>query len=71
MSLSEAYAALRAVPPPVRELVVELVRLVLDSPSPETTARKAVEAIRTKAIDEALKKQFDQPKKAAEAAKKK
>lgn len=53
MSLSEAYTALRAVPPPVRELFVELVYVVLASDDPEATVRKAVDAVRPKPASKA------------------
>lgn len=61
MSLTELIPAIRAVPTPVRELIIEIIRIILGAKNPALTARKAVEAIRTKAIDEGLKKEFSNP----------
>jgi hypothetical protein len=58
MSLMDLFFLLRKVPVPVRELVVLVVRNIVSDPNPADAARRALEATRTKALDEVLRGRF-------------
>jgi hypothetical protein len=54
--IGNALKLFRKLPPAVAELIVDVIGEVLNSPSPADAARRALEAARAKALDEAIKR---------------